>query len=204
MKDNVISVYNSIADKYSKLFPGKNKFIDLFTKMLPKNARVLDVGCGAGEDTKYLLSKEFRVESIDASKNMIFIARKNLPQQRFSVKDMRKINYRNDTFNGIVAAFSIIHLKKKDAINIIKKFHKIVKFNGVVYLALQEGKGEKIITEPLNPGKKIFVNFYTVLEIKNILKTSGFKIVLFKKGGPVNKYAFLNKKLFIIARKVSK
>ena len=201
---NTFTTYNSIADKYEEKFPGKNKFIDVFNKMLPKNATIIDVGCGTGYDTKYLLQKGHKVKSIDASSKMLKIAKKNAPKHKFYLCDIKKIKFRPNSADGIVAGFSIIHLSKKDNVIIIRKFHRILTDSGLLYLALQEGRGEKTLYEPLDPRRKIFVNFYITDEIKNVLKISGFKVVFLRITGHKSKYEFKNNKIFIIAKKVNK
>jgi len=199
---NTISVYDSIADKYSGTFRGENKFLDEFVKLLPENANVLDAGCGTGEDTKYLVSKGFTVESIDLSKKMITIARKNVQNHKFHLADIRKVVYPNNSFGGVVAAFSLIHLTKKESEFIIKKFHKFLKKEGIIYLALQEGHGEKPVKWSLYTKRKIFINFYTLTEIKKLLESVGFEIIFTKKIPPKTKYELQKNKLFIIAKKV--
>ena len=52
------------------------KYLDKFLSLLPKKARILDVGCGPGNFTKYFLEKDFIAKGIDLSTEMIKIARK--------------------------------------------------------------------------------------------------------------------------------
>ena len=41
-------------------------WLDRFSDLLPKRAKVLDIGCGAGEPiAQYLISQGFEVEGID-------------------------------------------------------------------------------------------------------------------------------------------
>jgi ubiquinone/menaquinone biosynthesis C-methylase UbiE len=202
MKKDVIAIYDEIASEYSQSFRGeKNDYIDNFVVLLPKNSRVLDAGCGDGSDTKYLIRNGFRVESVDASRGMLSIAKKSLPGHKFCLKDMRKLKYKSGSFDGIVAAFSLIHLKKNEASLMVRKFRGFLKKDGVIYIALQEGTGEKNVIEPLNPTKRIFINFYTVPEILKMLKVSKFNIIMLKTRKP-GKLEFKNRKIFIIARVV--
>lgn len=41
----------------------RDKFLDL----LPRNAHILDAGCGSGRDTKAFLAKDYTVTAFDAS-----------------------------------------------------------------------------------------------------------------------------------------
>lgn len=55
-KTNVVSVYDAIAqaycDKYFEFTPEDLPHLQRFIKLLPKGARVLDVGCGPGGGSK--------------------------------------------------------------------------------------------------------------------------------------------------------
>lgn len=197
-----IKVYRSIAKKYDEAFKGENMFMNKFVKGLPKASVILDLGCGTGEDTKYMAGKGFKVISIDNSNEMLKIARKGAPDQRFIQRDMRELNYPNENFNGIVAAFSLIHVRKKEVEFLVKKFSIWLKKNGFLYIALQEGKGETIVNEPFDPGLKVFLNLYKKEEATKLLSKYGFKIIFNKRTPSKSEYEFKNRKIFIIAKKM--
>jgi ubiquinone/menaquinone biosynthesis C-methylase UbiE len=202
MKDNP---YNLVAEWYEKSFGGKeNRYLKRFVKLVPKQSRILDIGCGTGDDTKFLLRKGFKVTSIDSSKEMLSIAKKKIPNHKFLLKDMRKISYPAESFQGIVSAFSLQHTTKKEAAGLVKKLGVFLKKGGVFYLALQEGEGKKKRTVKWNPEKEItfWVNMYTFQEIKKLLESSSFTVVFKTEANPINKKAMQNKKLYVIARKV--
>jgi hypothetical protein len=77
----------------------------------------------------------------------------------------------------------------------------MLKPDGVVYFALQNGKSEEVfVEEPFKPDEKIFLNIISLDEIKNLLSCNGFKII--------DKYSRLPKlkefkftKLFLIVKK---
>ncbi|MBD3303918.1 methyltransferase domain-containing protein [Candidatus Woesearchaeota archaeon] len=57
------------------------KMFNLFCKSLPKNACVLDLGCGPGVPiTKELVKRGFKVTAVDISDTMISLAKKNVPK----------------------------------------------------------------------------------------------------------------------------
>ena len=201
---NTTYIYDIIADKYYETFRGENEFLPKFSVMLPKKAKILDIGCGVGEDTKFLIKKNFDVVSVDGSKKMLAIARRNVPNHKFHLADMRSKKYRPKSFDGIVAAFSLIHLTKKESKSLINNFSIWLKENGMLYLALQEGSGEKNVMEPFEPNERVFINFYEEDEINGVLLSSGFSIIFFRKTNPTTKGEFDNKKIFLIARKVKK
>ena len=75
-EDKTIHYYNSNAREFvlgtvSVDFEFTQK---KFTDRLPKNAAILDFGCGSGRDTKYFLSQGYRVDAVDGSAELCKLA----------------------------------------------------------------------------------------------------------------------------------
>lgn len=197
--------YDSVAEWYEKNFGGReNRYLGKFAGLLPRKARVLDAGCGVGDDTKFLLEKGFKVVSIVSSKSMLTIAREKLPRHEFLLMDMRKLDYPAESFDGVVSAFTLHHVGKKEALGLVRKLRRMLKTDGIIYLALQEGKGKIKRTVNWNPKHEniFWVNMYTLQEIKRLLNSVGLTIIFKTKANPISKKAMQNKKLYVIARKV--
>ncbi|MEA3430918.1 MAG: methyltransferase domain-containing protein [Nanoarchaeota archaeon] len=172
------SVYDKIAKQYAEAFSESSEYIDKFLVLLPKNAKVLDLGCGAGIDAGYMTSKGFEVIGIDLSKEMLRLAKQKFPKIDFRQQDSRDIDFHANTFEGILAACSLIHITKKDVPALLKKLYQILKKDGTIYVGLQEGKSEEIfIDEPFKPDEKLFLNIMSYDEIKDLLIKTGFTII---------------------------
>ncbi|MCI8647733.1 MAG: class I SAM-dependent methyltransferase [Firmicutes bacterium] len=76
MPTKTIQYYNQNA----KAFTESTLSVDFqaiqraFTAELPKDAAILDFGCGSGRDAKYFLEKGFQVEAIDGSEELCRLA----------------------------------------------------------------------------------------------------------------------------------
>lgn len=145
--------------------------------MLPIGAKVLEVGCGAGQFVKYLLEKGFKAEGIDLSIEMIKIAKKKVSTGKFQVMDMRNLKFKDDSFDGIMAPFSLIHIPSSQIAKTLKEFARVLSNNGFLFIAAQTGKADTIIDEPFMPGKKMFNNFFTKERVENYIKNAGFQII---------------------------
>ena len=105
--------YDKIAREYHA---SRNRFdhgkeLKEFAALLPKNAKVLDVGCGAGVPVaRFLVESGFDVKGIDFSENMLKLARKNVPEAVFIKKDMNKLDFAENSFDGLAAFYSVIHV----------------------------------------------------------------------------------------------
>lgn len=173
-----ISVYDKKAEYYAKKLddyaprPEQEKFV----KLLPKNARVLDAGCGPGRDCEYFTKLGFSVTGVDLSENLLSIARKRVPGAIFKNQDLRKLRFQREFFDGIWACASLLHLKRKDMPGVLRSFFRILKSNGVLFVQLKEGKGEADIIDPIIANLSRHYVYYSLPELKKILEETGFVI----------------------------
>lgn len=175
-----ISTYNKIASKYSGLYFNDLSDlpqIDRFLAELKPSSKILDIGCGPGEFTKYLLEKGFDVEGIDLSPEMVKIAKEKVPNGKFFQMDMRTLNYPVNFFDALLVAYSLIHIPSVDIYKTLEGFKKVLKPNGLVFIITQKGQPDQIVDEPLRKSEKMFINFFTKERIANFLNESGFKTV---------------------------
>ncbi len=109
---------------------------DRFIAALPRNARVLDLGCGGGAPVAaHLVRAGLRVTGIDASPTLIALCRQRMPAQDWRVADMRTLAL-DARFDGILAWDSLFHLNPDDQRRLFDVFARhaarpaILMFNG--------------------------------------------------------------------------
>ena len=96
-QEETIETWNHIAKLYQEKFMDLalyNDSYDYFCRALDKpQAKILEIGCGPGNITKYLLFKrpDFEILGIDVAPNMISLAQQNIPAAHFEVMDARLI-----------------------------------------------------------------------------------------------------------------
>lgn len=174
-----VSTYNKIAEKYTDIYfndLSDKPIIDRFLSLLPSNAKILDIGCGPGNFTNYILKKNFHIEGIDLSTEMIKIATKKVPKCKFELMDMRKLKFPANNFDGLLLAYSLINIPSEEIPNTLKGFYRVLKSKGIMLIIAQNGEPDQIIDEPLQKGEKIFTNFFTVERLSKFLKDAGFQI----------------------------
>ena len=92
---------------------------DRFLKYLNPGARILDFGCGSGSETKYFLGRGFKAEAVDGSEELVKIAAEytgaNVRQMFF--QDLNE----NETYDGIWACSSILHLTYSELAEVVVK-----------------------------------------------------------------------------------
>ena len=151
------------------------KYIDQFLQSL-EGKNVLDAGCGNGRDCIYINQKGFKVKGIDLSKEMLVIAKKMVPKVDFEVMDITNITYSDNSYDGIISNCSFFHIPVEELPKTLNSFSKILKPNGKLLLILQEGLGEAMIEEPFRKGVYIYINYFSVKQISELLLKHGFEI----------------------------
>ena len=144
MNNKTINYYN----KYTKSFIQATRSVDFtniqnkFLSYLPSGASILDFGCGSGRDTKYFLKRNYNVSAIDGSEEICKEASK---YTGIKVKQMlfEELNDQN-IYDGIWACASILHLKKCELPDMIKRLYQALKRNGVIYMSFKYGDFEGV------------------------------------------------------------
>lgn len=169
--------YDKIAKEYPAIRHTFDNRMELgeFVSLLPKNAKVLDVGCGAGVPVaQFLVEHGFEVTGIDFSENMLKLARKNVPKAKFFLKDMTKLNMKTDSFDGLTAFYSIIHVPREKHFSLFQSFHRILKPKGIMLICL--GPDEWEATDNYY-GTEMFWSQHSPRKSLRFLKKSGFEVI---------------------------
>ncbi len=169
--------HDRIAEKYHAIrqaFDSKGELGE-FASLLPKNAKVLDVGCGDGVPVAQFLAEcGFDVTGIDFSKNMLKLACKNVPKAKFVLRDMTKLDLAANSFDGLTAFYSIIHVPREKHFLMFQSFHRILKPEGIMLICL--GPDEWEATDKYY-GTEMFWSHYDPKKSLQLVKKAGFEII---------------------------
>jgi ubiquinone/menaquinone biosynthesis C-methylase UbiE len=176
----VEDTYRKIANAYTREFfddVSDLPIIDNLLGRLSVASSVLDIGCGPGQFTQYLIDHGHKVTGIDTSDEMLAIALDKVPHGTFAKMDMRKLGYPESTFDACLVAYSLIHIPSSELANTLREIMRVIKVGGLALFIVQEGDADQILDEPLAEGEKIFVNFFSEDRLNEILVNTGFNIV---------------------------
>lgn len=178
------ATYNRIAEDWFGDHHGDTWWIegtDKFISFLKPGSLVLDVGCGAGVKSQYLLDKGLKVVGIDFSEKMIEIAKREVPSATFHVADIKNLSGLQESFDGILAQAVLLHIPKIEADGVVKGLRDKLHNGGYLYIAVKEkresGKEEEILKEnDYGYEYERFFSYFTLPEIKSYIADAGMEM----------------------------
>jgi ubiquinone/menaquinone biosynthesis C-methylase UbiE len=105
----------------------------LLTKSFPKNAKLLEIGCGSGRDAKFMMESGYHVTAIDGSSKMINEAKQIHPTltPHLLVKQLpHGLDFQTNSFDGIYSIATLMHLEPKEIEESIEKIYRLLKPKG--------------------------------------------------------------------------
>ncbi|MCF8428110.1 MAG: class I SAM-dependent methyltransferase [Bacteroidia bacterium] len=172
--------WNKLAKLYEEKFMDLDLYnlsYDNFCKALSKEkARVVDMGCGPGNASKYLLYRrpDLFILGIDNSPNMLALAKENNPKVSFELLDIRQIEKLKTSFDGILCGFCLPYLTPTDAMKFISDAYQLLNKNGVLYISFVEGEPSKSGFQVSKSGDRIYFNYYLLSDLITQLEGNKF------------------------------
>lgn len=163
-RKDIINFYNREAERYKEErneIKGFGEIYKPFIKYIKHNGKILDFGCGSGRDSLYFKNNGYNVIALDGSKEMCDITRQlcNIEVKEMFFEDFKEEN----TYDGIWACASLLHLPKDILINVLKNLALSLKENGYIYASFKYGDYEGI------RNRRYFIDF-TEESFKDIIK----------------------------------
>ncbi|WP_426326137.1 class I SAM-dependent methyltransferase [Pedobacter sp. R-06] len=176
-RKNAYKAYNKMGKWFAEnRYAGleEKTYLDDLLKRLPPNASILDLGCGSGKPIlEYLISQNVNVLGIDASEQMLELAKLNFPDTRFVLKDMRKLDL-GEKFDAIIAWHSLFHLPADDQPGMFSIFRRHLKPNGVLLFTSGTDRGE---VWGMNGGENLFHASLDTEEYRSLLESNHFDVL---------------------------
>ncbi len=117
-KNNIVLNYDGWLDKYLGVFP--------------KGAKIIDLGCGSGSDTDFLLKRGFSVLSTDFSTEALKVITELVPHVKTMKVDMTtKLPFEENEFDVLIADLSLHYFEWNLTKKIVTEIKRILKSNGL-------------------------------------------------------------------------
>jgi SAM-dependent methyltransferase len=203
-RSGVKQIYESIVDWYVDAFFGDLTDADwlrMFHARLAQNCLILDVGSGPGNFAKYMSHLGARVICCDLALSMIVAAR-HLAQEvsGAAVMDMQSWCFRAEAFEGILAAYSLMHVPKTEAAPTLRGFRRSLRAGGTLALMVKEGSGSYEMRSASAPSARGLVQLWDIGELITLLEGVGFQVVSRESKTSTSPHEFSYPKCFLLCQ----
>ena len=182
--ERIISLYEENAASWDAL-RGRDlkerEWIDAFTAH-PREATILDLGCGSGEPVaRHLIESGYRVTGVDSSPSLIAMCRERFPDHQWLVGDMRHLNLER-RFAGILAWHSFFHLHFDDQRAMFPRFAALAAPGAALMFSAGPMHGEALGEWQ---GEPLYHASLAQEEYRSLLSGNGFDVLSFRAGEPI-------------------
>lgn len=137
-------------EQYAEAFAKRTISVDMgpiherFLSKLPRKARILDVGCGAGRDSKIFADAGHDVTAIEPAASLAALALEHFGQQvSLHVMPLHDLPWQ-ETFDGVWACASLLHIPTESQQWAWERLFSALVTEGVIYASYKEGAGERL------------------------------------------------------------
>ncbi|HEV7230500.1 MAG TPA: class I SAM-dependent methyltransferase [Bacteroidia bacterium] len=180
-----VDVFNKYALDYQRRFMDfdlYNDTFDLFCESISRHpADVLELGCGPGNITRYLLSKrpDLKILATDLASNMLDLGRINNPHAEFQEMDCRNMSKLAVKYDGIMCGFCLPYLSKEEAVKLISDASLLLHSGGILYLSTMEDDYSKsgLKGSSACADDKAYIHYHQADYLSAALEANGFRII---------------------------
>jgi SAM-dependent methyltransferase len=132
--------------------------LDRFLGELPPGGRILELGCGGGQDAAHMLSKAFEVVPTDGSPQLAAEAaqRLGMPVQVMRFDELDAVS----AYDGVWASASLLHVPRSALSNVLRLVHRALRPDGRFWASYKAGEAE---------GRDRFGRYYNRLTAHTLL-----------------------------------
>jgi len=177
--EQTILAYNRNAERYNAKFADfaayKEKIVEFQKGFIPKNARILDLGCGPGNNITTLqsLDDSSSFTGVDLASDLLDIAKVNYPTCTFIHQNICTLKV-EEQYEIILASFCVVHLIHAETEGLIKYISESLVPGGNLYLSFMEGSSSGFESTSFSEDE-LFYNYYQVSDIVKMLKDCGLE-----------------------------
>ena len=207
----VSSSYDALADEYvAHIYhelehkPLDREWLARFAAAVGNPGPICDMGCGPGHVARYLHEQGAQVLGVDLSPRMIELARQLNGGLEFRVGNMAELAVADESWGGIAAFYSIIHLSPTQIPGVLREFWRVLRPGGEVLLAFHVGDEVRHFDALWEQPVSLDFIFYERAWIEEHLRAAGFEIVESMERDPYEGVEVATQRAYIRARKLER
>jgi SAM-dependent methyltransferase len=142
-----------------------------FHRLLPKG-NIIEIGSGVGKEAFLLISLGYNYTGIDASKNVLKLAKQRNPAGKFFQVAVNDLNFPEKEFDGFWTTATLIHIPKSRIDDAMERIRRMLKPRAIGFIGIKSGSGEE---NNLKTGR--WLSYYSQQEFREVLIRNNFSII---------------------------
>lgn len=207
MLHEAADIFNRHAIRYQERFMDVSRYaqsLDTFAEYLPNQAQVLELSCGPGNLTRYLLGKrqDLNILATDIAPNMVELARANNPSIICSELDCRNLKNISSSYHGIVCGFGLPYLSEQEVQQLARDCALHLEIEGSLYLSFMEELPQcRSGIRTNSAGEQLYMHYHEAGFVERCLSDAGFTCRYTERIDPQPGNPNEDRDLILIARK---
>jgi SAM-dependent methyltransferase len=139
--DATLQFYRRNAEAYAKReITSRHARLTKFLALLPPGAAILELGCGAGDDSAEMLARGYDVTPTDGSPEMADVASRRIgrPVKTLLFHDLDAV----EAYDGVWANACLLHVPRDQLASVLALIHRALKPGGAFYASYKSGDGD--------------------------------------------------------------
>jgi len=162
---------------------------------------ICDLGCGPGQIARYLNRQGIKALGVDLSPKMVAEAQRLNPEIHFHQGDMLALPDADDSWGGIAAFYSILHIPREHVVEALQEMKRVLKPGGMLLITFHIGQEIRHLDEWWEKPVNLDFAFYLPEEMEDWLKEAGFELKETLVRVPNPKVEVATQRAYLIARK---
>jgi SAM-dependent methyltransferase len=173
--------YDLIAQEWTglrtRLFPKEVEYLEVILEGMPPGGTVLDLGCGTGHPiATHLAAHGFKVVGVDASAEMLALARARFPEHRWIHEWIENVEF-SELFDAAICWDALFHLPRVQFAPVIRNLSRWLKPGARLMVSsggvVDEGEG---FTDTMF-GQEFYYDSLPPGEMVSLIENSGFGVL---------------------------
>ena len=203
--------YDAVADEYVRRIsdelqhkPLDRALLDRFAAAVRDRGPVCDLGCGPGHVARYLKERGVDVVGYDLSPKMVEAARLLNPEIIFRQADMTALDHADESWAGVVAFYSLIHIPPSEVPQTLCGFRQILQPDGLLLLAFHIGDESLHLDDWWDRKVNVDFFFFQPKQMARDLAAAGFEVEEIIEREPYPDVEHQSRRAYIFAKRPMK
>lgn len=179
--DVLAEFYAERLDGALERMPVDQAVLGLFCQLVVRSAvglEVGDIGCGTGRLAPFLAAHGVRPRGVDLSPGMVDVARRDQPDVRFDVADVRDLPFGDAELAGVVCWYSLMYLPPQDRAPALAELHRVLLPGGHLVTGFKAGDGShRRAGRTTGTGVEFDIWWYEPGQLRQLFAGAGFETV---------------------------